>query len=88
MTEIDILEGIYAAQVASLFAGVVKNSVLPRWRSAATRHVYTIYALVACFTFKRSKWVPTKSGLHAQTIIVETMCSIVVMHYLSIKSCM
>ena len=35
MTEIEILEDIYVAQVASLFAGVVKNSVLPRWRSAA-----------------------------------------------------
>ena len=35
MTEIEFLEDIYVAQVASLFAGVVKNSVLPRWRSAA-----------------------------------------------------
>ena len=42
MTEIEILEDTYVAQVASLFAGVVKNSVLPRWRSAAT-----IYAV--CF---------------------------------------
>ena len=35
MTEIEILEDTYVAQVASLFAGVVKNSVLPRLRSAA-----------------------------------------------------
>ena len=37
MTEIEILEDIYVAQVAGLFAGVVKNSVLPRWRSAAIK---------------------------------------------------
>ena len=35
MTEIEILEDTYVAQVASVFADVVKNSVLPRWRSAA-----------------------------------------------------
>ena len=35
MTEIEIFEDIYVARVANLFAGVVKNSVLPRWRSAA-----------------------------------------------------
>ena len=40
MTEIEILEDIYVAQVASLFAGVVKNSVLPRWRSAAIKWTY------------------------------------------------
>ena len=39
MTEIEILEDTYVAQVASLFAGVVKNSVLPRWPSAAKTRV-------------------------------------------------